>query len=636
MALVLEDSGCANGGAAQASVTTPALTPVIGELVCIGASCYSSTGDDTSINTITDTAGHTWNLEVTISQGALGAGTFPPQPITIWTTEATSTSFTVTTGVGGGGTGFAQWVAWTIWSGHDTTTPVVDTDAVLADTSLPQLNMTAPVAGCAAFAVMSDWGGVGQDPPVEEAGSTLICTISNGDIQPSAAVEKQGLSGAFTTGFEIVTPAPAGTNVIGITIAPAAAGDVEGVLAITLPLIQAAFDGEVTAAGVLDISLPVPVVALDGELSASGVLDISLPLVDVDLDGEATAAGTLDVTLPVPVVSFDGVLSATGTLDLSLPVIQANFDGELSATGQLDLVLPVPDVNLQGELPVSGVLSIILPVIDVELTGNSAAGGATMGPCGWTIPDPLCSDTWDAVPAEVKAAARDYAALVLWGATGREFGLCEITVRPCGWERCGNDLWNFFGYTWGSGTWMPYIWQGSWFNGCACPGPCSCDPECQIRLAGDVEEIIEVLIDGVAVDPGTYFVNDKTWLVRISPDCWPVCTDMNGLDTGIQVTYLRGNPVPAALLRAAATLADEWAKACVGADCRLSNRVTSLARNGISIEMLSPEELMEGNKTGLWEVDAVLAAINPHKRIQRGRIYAPGRSSQPPRMTTWP
>lgn len=180
---------------------------------------------------------------------------------------------------------------------------------------------------------------------------------------------------------------------------------------------------------------------------------------------------------------------------------------------------------------------------------------------------------------------------------------------------------------------MPYIWQGVWRN-CACPGVCSCDPRCQIRLAGDVESITEVLVDGIAVDPDTYFVNDKTWLVRIAPDCWPECPDQNTPEGGLTVTYMRGNPVPTALLRAASILADEWARACQGQECRLSNRVTSLARNGISIEMLTPEELMDGNSTGLWEVDSVIRSINPHKRVQRGRIYSAG--LQPPRMTTFP
>lgn len=348
---------------------------------------------------------------------------------------------------------------------------------------------------------------------------------------------------------------------------------------------------------------------------------------------EEPASGVLDVVLPVPDAVITGQATADGVLDVILPVPDAAFAGELTVVGQLDLVLPVPDVNLVGEVPAMGVLGIVLPVPEVDLDGVSAAGGQTMGPCGWTIPDPLCSDTWATTDPAIQSAARDYAALVLWAATGREFGLCEITVKPCRYEQCGSDLWNFFGWSWASGTWMPYIFQGQWFN-CMCPGVCCCEPRCQVRLMGDVEEIIEVLIDGVAVDPATYFVNDKTWLVRTAPDCWPDCSDQNTPEGGMSVTYLRGNPVPNALLTAASILADEWAKACVGADCRLSNRVTSLARNGIQIEMLDINDVMEGGLTGLPEVDQVILAINPHRRKQRGRIFSPG--FKPPRMTTWP
>lgn len=630
MALTLTNDWCVNGGAAELSVTSPSFTPPNGSIICVRGSCFAGSGDDTSTIAISDSIGLTWTTQVIISQLTDGAGTIPP-PIAIWTAIGTGVSMTVTTSIVDG-VGFAHFQAGRVYTGQHATTPVADTDEVQAGSSAVQLNLTAPVDDCVAFAGMVDWGNT-SDVPVAEAGTTTQCAIANGDVQSSWAGFKDNVdTGATTIGTQVLA-SPDGSNGVAILLQPAAAGDVEGVLDISLPLIQAAFDGEVSASGVLDVVLPVPTVDMTGEVTASGVLDISLPVIDVDLDGEATAAGTLDISLPVPVAGFDAQATSAGTLDIQLPLIDAAMNGEVTVGGQLDLVLPVPNVNLVGELPVSGVLGIVLPVPDVALQGLSAAGGATMGPCGWTIPDPLCSDTWAAVPADVKAAARDYAALVLWAATGREFGLCEITVKPCRQERCGDNLWNFFGWSWASGTWMPYIFQGQWFN-CACPNICCCDPRCQLRLMGDVDSIVEVLIDGIAVDPDTYFVNDKTWLVRTAPDCWPDCSDQNTPEGGLSVTYMRGNPVPAALLRAAATLADEWAKACTGAECRLSNRVTSLARNGIQIDMLTPEELMEDGLTGLWDVDQVVLAINPHKRKQRGRIYSPG--FKPPRMTTWP
>lgn len=349
---------------------------------------------------------------------------------------------------------------------------------------------------------------------------------------------------------------------------------------------------------------------------ASGVLAGILPQLTADLDGEAVAFGDIDATLPQLTADLNGGSVASGVLGGNLPVLLA---------------------DLVGLLPVQGVLNGVLPQFTADLTGNSAAGGATVGPCNWTIPDPLCCATaWAATPADVQSAARDYAAIILWAATGRQFGLCEITVRPCGMRRCPDGLGEFWGYDWSGGTWVPYIFNGQWFN-CGCGAGCCCDPRCQVRLMGPVEEMVEVLIGGIAVDPATYHVDDDHWLVRSAGECWPQCADMDNLigDNTFEVTYLRGTPVPASLLRAAASLACEWAKACRGDDtCRLSNRVTSLVRQGITIDMVSPEQLLESGLTGLWEVDTVIRALNPNRSTERLRIYAPEINA--PRMTTWP
>jgi hypothetical protein len=139
------------------------------------------------------------------------------------------------------------------------------------------------------------------------------------------------------------------------------------------------------------------------------------------------------------------------------------------------------------------------------------------------------------------------------------------------------------------------------------------------------------------VNHATYHVDDDHWLVRSGGECWPQCADMDNLvgDNTFEVTYLRGTPVPNALLRAASTLACEWAKACTGSDtCRLSNRVTSVVRQGITIDMVDPTALLDQGLTGLWEVDTVLKTLNPNGTVERLRIYAP--ELNVPRMTTWP
>jgi hypothetical protein len=390
------------------------------------------------------------------------------------------------------------------------------------------------------------------------------------------------------------------------------------------------------------LPIGVGVVSADTGIFNNGAAQATIPattsstyfFADVEVD-VSTVSGTL--SLNIPALEMDSAAEATvsGALSLNIPALEADDVGLVSIAGVLDLNIPALVMEADGRLPVSGTLNLNIPALIADLTGVSAAGGATVGPCGWVIPTPICCDDWAGFSAEVKASAADYAALVLWAATGRQFGLCTVTVRPCGMRRCQDGGAEFFGYDWSGGTWIPYVFEGNWFN-CACPGICCCDPRCQVRLMGPVDSIVEVLIGGIAVDPSTYRVDDKHWLVRTDGECWPTCADMDTDDGAnvFEVTYVRGTTPPPALLRAASTLECEWGKACVGGECRLSNRVTSIARSGISIEMADPGEFLDDNLTGLWEVDSVILALNPYKRKQRGRIYAP--ELNVPRMVTSP
>lgn len=315
----------------------------------------------------------------------------------------------------------------------------------------------------------------------------------------------------------------------------------------------------------------------------------------------------------------------TGTLELTLPAATFAGTAEASAEGVLAAVLPNLVADAVGLVDAGGQLSITLPALQVSMTGVSAAGGNIMGPCGWNVPEPLCCENWETTDPAIQSAARDYAATILWAATGRRFGPCEVTVRPCGMKRCDDGLGEFFGWEWSGGTWMPYIFNGTWFN-CVCPGICCCEPRCQIRLAGPVDSIVEVALDGVVLPDSAWRVDNGYWLVRTDGDCWPFCADLDtdAPDEIFTVTYMRGDPVPNTLLTAAASLACEWAKACTGdGTCRLGNRVTNLARNGITIDMVPPDQLLSNGLTGIFEVDQVIRAWNPYGLKERPRILAP-------------
>jgi len=346
---------------------------------------------------------------------------------------------------------------------------------------------------------------------------------------------------------------------------------------------------------------------------------------DVEVEEDsATVTGTLDLNIPAPLMDAEGEVTASGSLNLTVPALQIDEVGLVTTAGVLDLNIPALLMEAEGALPVSGTLNLNIS-IEIDLDGVSAAGGSIMGPCGWSLPEPLCCESWEALDPAIQAAAQDYGATIMWAATGRRFGLCEVTVRPCGMKRCDDGLGEFSGWSWSGGTWMPYIFNGMWFN-CVCPGICCCEPRCQVRLQGPVDSIIEVIIDGVVIDPSAYRVDDKHWLVRTDGDCWPFCAnlDTDEPDQIFTVTYMRGDPIPNTILTAASTLACEWGKACTGdGTCRLGNRVTNLARNGVTIDMTSPQELLSAGLTGIFEVDQIINAWNPYGKKQRGQIKAP-------------
>lgn len=259
-----------------------------------------------------------------------------------------------------------------------------------------------------------------------------------------------------------------------------------------------------------------------------------------------------------------------------------------------------------------------------------------VGPCSWTV-NVVCGDDWDGFPLNVKTAAIDYATTVLWAATGRQFGVCDITVRPCGryTPNCPS-IWGFF-WDVGSSTWMPYIDDfGVWRN-CSCGADrCGCRPKCEVWLPGPVDSVTQVVQDGAVVPATAYRVDDGRWLVRTDGECWPdyANLDVDSGDGFFEVQYARGTPVPAALSAAAGTVAVEYARGCVGGPCRLPGRVQTLTRAGVTVDMVDVDTLLDRGLTGIIEVDQIITAFNPWAMKRRPRVWS--NELTPPRVTTTP
>lgn len=210
------------------------------------------------------------------------------------------------------------------------------------------------------------------------------------------------------------------------------------------------------------------------------------------------------------------------------------------------------------------------------------------------------------------AAATD----VLYELSGRRWpGSCQDTVRPTLHSFLPGD------WRWGDGARLRYGVGGDW----SWPGWCNWVPEVYLG-AYPVTSIVQVVIDGAVVDPATYRVDDYQTLVRINNpttgvnDGWPCCQDMGansavGGDQGtFQVTFTYGTPPPQMGVRAAARLGCELALACApesGPNCQLPERVTTVARQGVTAVILDPFAFLDKGKTGLYDVDLFLSAANP-------------------------
>jgi hypothetical protein len=251
-----------------------------------------------------------------------------------------------------------------------------------------------------------------------------------------------------------------------------------------------------------------------------------------------------------------------------------------------------------------------------------------LAPCSWPVQP--CGPLPEEADPEYENL-REAASFVVWALSGRQFGLCEVTVRPCRRECLeGPDA-----------PWpLAYLDAGQWVNaGCrSCVGRCGCPAASEVRLPGPVYEVVSVTTDGVPVTGGPWRVDDSEWLVRTDGGSWPTCQPV-GLPLTEEgtwgVTYVRGVPVPPAGQRAVGQLMSELHRACNREACNLPVRVQTIAaRGGLPTTVLDPMDFFDKGRTGLYYVDLFLAAVNPKGRPQAARVLSPDMDEH--RTQTWP
>lgn len=264
-----------------------------------------------------------------------------------------------------------------------------------------------------------------------------------------------------------------------------------------------------------------------------------------------------------------------------------------------------------------------------------------MIPCSWdvVVPDEVCSG-WDDYPTTTKDTALWLASTWLWGATGRRYGVCPVTIRPAQ-NQVTPALYQDFPVATGDGLGVsggPFLFGGRWFNA-PCSSACCGGALCAVVLRGPVSSVDEVLVDGEVVPASAYRV-DVTGglylLVRTDGTCWPVCQNfLAGTDEPgtFEVTYGYGLPLPEALAIATAMLACEYAQHLSGGRCALPAKMTRLSRQGVEIQVEPPAPGQ--GLTGIKAVDDVVTTLNPGRLQSPPVILSPDMPGGCDRRTIW-
>lgn len=231
----------------------------------------------------------------------------------------------------------------------------------------------------------------------------------------------------------------------------------------------------------------------------------------------------------------------------------------------------------------------------------------------WVTPDELGTPYAD---SEFAYEACKSASGLLWSMSGRKYsGITTVTERYV----CQNRI---FRYGASANTYQAVLLDGAIFNipadefeGGVTDG---LSPESRIRLRGRPVTKIHAIRrrDGVILDPSAYYLVDHSTVQAATGIPWTPCN--------LEITYSYGTYAPTMGRMAARTLAIEFVKLFEGSDdCALPQRVTSIARQGVSYTLLDSQDFIEEMRTGIYMVDLFLKSTNPDKARAKARVFSP-------------
>lgn len=419
---------------------------------------------------------------------------------------------------------------------------------------------------------------------------------------------------------------------------PAAAEPVTGTLALTLPAMAGSLTGSATAEGELVAALPAAAAGFAGEAQTDGVVAGQLPAMGMAAAGVAGTGAELAGQLPAMAMSAAAEAAADGALAGVLPALALSMEGlvEEGSGASLGLVLPAMTGTVEGNAHTEGEIAGALPALTLAITG-----GREMAPLcePWPLPPSGCP-TLDGPFADYATMA---ASEVLWAMSGRRFGTCSLTIRPCR-SGCGpTPAWMWWRSGWPWPSWPP-LGAATWWNAAcgSCRVGCSCNDADTLVLPELVQSVTQVLIDGVELPEGSgwllYSDGGSSLLVRADGQRWPLCQDWTVPVSGQgawAITAVVGEPVPMLGRLALGELASQIVAGCAAdGSCQLPAFTTEVSRQGITQRFPTFIEIMEAGVVGvgLATVDLFLRTTNPNSLMERPRFYNPDDWASRPRV----
>lgn len=254
--------------------------------------------------------------------------------------------------------------------------------------------------------------------------------------------------------------------------------------------------------------------------------------------------------------------------------------------------------------------------------------GVDFGPC--ILWDPIITCDLPTGAEEVTGTALRAATEVLYNLSGRRYGTCQMSIRPCR-ASCFGDAWPFLNRWWSWGSWpRPLFYQGTWYNitcgGCAnSSSGCSCNIIEEAYLPAPVASVNQVKVDGDILSPTAYRVDDWRILVRTDGGKWPICNDLSKSDDEVgtwSVSLTIGEEVPQLGRLAVGELMCQFTKLLMNdSTCTLPKPVQSIVRQGVTLNFLDPNEVFANGRIGLYLCDLFITTENPHGLMERARAY---------------